>query len=103
MDGRDKSRVYRDAVQFSIACLPCSPRSCAIHRACRTREGRVVLTRDTGLLRLRPIARGEVLALGIEGDDRRVQLRQVVERSDPGLTLHASDGSDTIPRIFTRR
>lgn len=42
------------------------------------REERVVLTKDTGILRRRLITSGEVTALYIEGDDWRAQLRQVV-------------------------
>lgn len=43
------------------------------------REGRVVLTKDTGILRRRVIQSGEVGALYIEGDDWRRQLAQVVK------------------------
>lgn len=42
------------------------------------REGRTILTKDTGILRRRLIASGEVPALYIEGDDWRRQLGQVV-------------------------
>ena len=53
-------------------------------------EGRTVLTRDRGLLRRRPIASGEVLALEIRGDDWRDQLAQVVGafglRTEPSFT-----------------
>ncbi len=44
------------------------------------REGRVILTKDTGILRRRLITSGEVPALRIEGDDWRHQLAQVVQQ-----------------------
>jgi uncharacterized protein len=51
------------------------------------REGRVVLTKDTGIFRRRVIQSGDVQALYIEGDDWRRQLAQVVKafglRTDP--------------------
>lgn len=55
------------------------------------REGRVVLTRDTGILRRRVVTSGEVQAVRIEGDDWRQQLSQVVREL----------GLETEPR-FTR-
>ena len=55
------------------------------------REGRVILTKDTGILRRRLITSGEVRALQIEGDNWREQLAQVA---------HAF-GLETQPR-FTR-
>src|SRR5438270_260925 len=42
------------------------------------REGRVILTKDTGIMRRRPVAGGRVEALLVEGDDWRRQLAQVV-------------------------
>ena len=42
------------------------------------REGRVILTKDTGILRRRLVTSGEVAALRVEGDDWREQLAQVV-------------------------
>ena len=42
------------------------------------REGRIVLTKDTGMLRRRAITSGEVQAVRVEGDDWRHQLSQVV-------------------------
>jgi uncharacterized protein with PIN domain len=55
------------------------------------REDRVILTKDTGILRRRVITSGEVPALYIEGDDWRQQLAQVVRAL----------GLETQPR-FTR-
>ena len=46
------------------------------------REGRTILTKDTGILRRRVITSGEVPALYVEGDDWRVQLGQVVRDLD---------------------
>lgn len=42
------------------------------------REGRVVLTKDTGILHRRLITSGEIESVRIEGDDWRDQLAQVV-------------------------
>jgi uncharacterized protein with PIN domain len=42
------------------------------------REERVILTKDTGIMRRRLITSGEVKALQIEGDNWREQLAQVV-------------------------
>jgi uncharacterized protein with PIN domain len=54
------------------------------------REGRVVLTKDTGILRRRVITSGEIASVPIEGDDWRGQLAQVVEalnlRREPSFT-----------------
>jgi uncharacterized protein with PIN domain len=47
------------------------------------REGRVILTKDTGILRRRVVTRGEVQALYVQGDDWRGQLAQVIR--DLGL------------------
>jgi uncharacterized protein with PIN domain len=55
------------------------------------REGRIVLTKDTGIFRRRLVASGEVRAIRVEGDDWRQQLAQVVRE----LAL------ETAPR-FTR-
>jgi uncharacterized protein with PIN domain len=44
------------------------------------REGRVILSKDTGIFRRRLIASGEVQALHVLGDDWRLQLAQVVRR-----------------------
>jgi uncharacterized protein with PIN domain len=55
------------------------------------REERVILTKDTGVLRRRAITSGEVHAVRVEGDDWRRQLAQVVRRL----------GLETRPR-FTR-
>jgi uncharacterized protein len=41
-------------------------------------DGRVILTKDTGILRRRLITSGEVKALYVEGDSWRQQLAQVV-------------------------
>jgi uncharacterized protein len=46
------------------------------------REGRIILTKDTGILRRRLISSGQVGALRIEGDDWRQQLAQVVRELD---------------------
>jgi uncharacterized protein with PIN domain len=42
------------------------------------REGRVILTKDTGILRRRLITSGKIAAIRVEGDDWRRQLAQVV-------------------------
>jgi uncharacterized protein len=42
------------------------------------REGRIVLTKDTGIFRRRLIASGEVRAIQVKGDGWRQQLEQVV-------------------------
>ena len=42
------------------------------------REGRVILTKDTGILRRRVVASGAIQAMRVEGDDWRRQLVQVV-------------------------
>lgn len=42
------------------------------------REDRIILTRDTGILRRRIVTSGEVWALYVQGDDWRRQLAQVV-------------------------
>jgi uncharacterized protein with PIN domain len=42
------------------------------------RDGRVVLTKDTGIMRRRVVTNGEVRALKIESDDWREQLAQVM-------------------------
>lgn len=42
------------------------------------REGRIILTRDRGIVRRRVICSGEVSALAVESDDWRQQLAQVV-------------------------
>jgi uncharacterized protein len=55
------------------------------------REGRVVLTKDTGIFRRRLVASGEVKAIRVKGDDWRQQLAQVVREL----------GLETAPR-FTR-
>ena len=55
------------------------------------REGRIILTKDEGILRRHVITGGEVEALRIEGDDWRRQLAQVV----------SAYGLETRPR-FTR-
>ena len=47
------------------------------------REGRTILTKDTGILRRRIVTSGEVPALYVEGDAWREQLAQVVR--DLGL------------------
>jgi uncharacterized protein len=55
------------------------------------RQGRIVLTKDTGIFRRRLVASGEVKAIRVEGDDWRQQLAQVVREL----------GLETVPR-FTR-
>jgi uncharacterized protein with PIN domain len=55
------------------------------------REGRILLTKDFGIMRRRLVTSGQVQALRVEGDNWRRQLAQVVRR----LEL------DTRPR-FTR-
>jgi uncharacterized protein len=54
------------------------------------REGRIVLTKDTGILRRRAITSGAVRAVQIQSDDWRRQLAQVVRdlhlRSEPRFT-----------------
>ena len=50
------------------------------------REDRVILTKDTGILRRRLVTSGEVAALQVYGDDWRAQLAQVVR--DLGLETH---------------
>ncbi len=56
------------------------------------REDRVLLTRDRGILRRRPIATGKVRALWLESDDPWQQLAQVVR--DTGI--------DPVRYAFTR-
>lgn len=46
------------------------------------REGRIILTKDTGILRRRLITSGEIPALYIQSDRWREQLAQVVEVFD---------------------
>jgi uncharacterized protein with PIN domain len=43
------------------------------------REGRIVLTKDTGVMRRRAVTSGEVHALKVESDDWQEQLAQVVQ------------------------
>lgn len=54
------------------------------------REDRILLTKDTGILKRRSVTSGEVQALYIEGDDWRQQLVQVVRayglRTEPAFT-----------------
>lgn len=54
------------------------------------REGRVILTKDTGIMRRRVITSGEAPAILIKGDDWRQQLAQVVRelhlQTDPQFT-----------------
>ena len=54
------------------------------------REGRTILTKDTGILRRRLITSGEARAIRVYGDDWRDQLAQVVRelglRSTPQFT-----------------
>lgn len=52
------------------------------------REGRVILTKDTGIFKRRLVSSGEVQALYPESDDWRQQLRQVVQTL--GLTAEPS-------------
>lgn len=47
------------------------------------REGRTILTKDTGIFKRRLISSGEVDALFLEGDDWRQQLVQVVRELGP--------------------
>jgi uncharacterized protein with PIN domain len=42
------------------------------------REGRIILTKDTGIFKRRAVARGEVSALYLRGDDWRQQVAQVI-------------------------
>ena len=44
------------------------------------REGRTILTKDTGILRRRAVTGGEIPAVRVEGDDWRLQLAQVVRQ-----------------------
>ena len=44
------------------------------------REGRIILTKDTGILQRRLITSGEVPAFRVDGDDWRRQLAQVVRQ-----------------------
>lgn len=48
------------------------------------REGRVILTKDTGIMRRRLITSGEVRAILVRGDNWREQLAQVVGDLDLG-------------------
>lgn len=45
-------------------------------------DGRIVLTRDTGILQRRVVRSGEVAAFHVQGDDWRRQLAQVVDAFD---------------------
>lgn len=47
------------------------------------RDGRIILTRDTGIFKRRVVSSGEARALYLDGDDWRKQLAQVVR--DLGL------------------
>src|SRR5947209_8474885 len=54
------------------------------------REGRILLTKDTGIFRRRLITSGEVRAIRVHGDDWRRQLAQIVMelglRTEPRFT-----------------
>jgi uncharacterized protein with PIN domain len=52
------------------------------------REGRVILTKDTGIFKRRLVSSGEVQALYLESDDWRQQLAQVVR--ELGLSTEPS-------------
>jgi hypothetical protein len=76
-------------------------------------EKRVLLTKDTGIMQRRPVVRGEVQALLIEGTEWRSQLRQVVRKfklkRDKEFTrclgcneiLVQCDPADAAPRVPT--
>lgn len=51
----------------------------ALLRRCLDDPGRKLLTRDTELIRRRPVARGEIDALLVRSDDVRTQLLEIVE------------------------
>lgn len=46
------------------------------------REGRIILTKDQGIMRRRLITSGDVAAILVQGDDWREQLAQVVRELD---------------------
>ena len=66
------------------------------------REGRIILTKDTGILRRRAITSGEVAALRVEGDDWRRQLAQVVRllglETEPRYTRCLECNTFLVPR-----
>lgn len=66
------------------------------------REGRIILTRDMGILRRRVVTLGEVQAIKIEGDEWREQLAQVVRelglRTEPAFTRCFECNTELEPR-----
>jgi uncharacterized protein with PIN domain len=66
------------------------------------REGRIILTKDTGLMCRRVITSGEVQAIKIEGDDWREQLAQVVRQlglsPEPAFTRCFECNTELEPR-----
>lgn len=58
----------------------------ALLRLCIEDPGRILLTRDTHLMRTRPIARREVRAILVRSDGVTDQLRQVVASTSMALT-----------------
>ena len=65
-------------------------------------EGRVILTKDTGILRRKLITSGAVQAVRIEGDDWRRQLAQVVRelglQAEPEFTRCIECNTELEPR-----
>jgi uncharacterized protein with PIN domain len=66
------------------------------------REGRIILSKDTGIFRRRLITSGEVGALRVIGDDWRLQLAQVVRelglRTEPRFTRCLECNTPLVPR-----
>lgn len=66
------------------------------------REGRIILTKDTGILKRRAITSGEVATLRVEGDDWRQQLAQVVRElgleTEPRYTRCLECNTTLVPR-----
>ncbi len=68
------------------------------------RENRVILTRDTNVMKLRVVTTGKIKALLIAGDDPEAQMHQVVKRMNlenetMPFTLCIEDNEQLVPRL----
>lgn len=72
-------------IGYDTIALPGATDTALVERA--RAEGRVLLTRDRGIMARRSVTRGEVRAILLESDDTWQQLEQVVRtlRLDPAL------------------
>ncbi len=52
------------------------------------REGRILLTRDTGIIARRVVTIGKINAILIESDNVKEQLRQIVKQLNLGMDSH---------------